>query len=226
MAIVKAYGITVSTTILGTAVGLFVTAMTGYILSQKDFDWRNKFSFFFYFTLLFNGGVVPWYILCVKYLKLSDNYLALVLPFMLNVFYILVMKSFMNSVPYSISESARIDGANDFAIFLKLIIPLSKPALASIGLFVALGYWNDWYTTFMFIQNQDLYALQYYLFKIISGAQALQRLTYAPIAGVAVMPSEALKLAVVIVTTGPIVLLYPFVQKYFITGLTIGSVKE
>ena len=223
--LLRAYGVTMMATALGTVIALFITAMTGYVLTRKSFLWRNKFAFFFYFTTLFNGGIVPWYILCIRYLKMSDNFLALVIPFMLNVFYILVMKSFMSTIPDAISESAKIDGANDFLIFIRLILPLSKPALATIGLFIALGYWNDWFTSFMFIQDIKLFSLQFYLYKIVTGAQALLRI--ASVVGIdrAKVPTEALKLAMTVITTGPIVLLYPFVQRYFITGLTIGAVK-
>jgi putative aldouronate transport system permease protein len=223
--ILNSYVVTVAVTLAGTILGLFITAMTAYVLSRKDFEWRNKFAFFFYFTTLFNGGIVPWYILCVRYLKLNDNFLGLLLPFMLSVFNILVMKSFMNSIPDAISESGKIDGANDFRVFATLILPLSKPALATIGLFIALMYWNDWFLTYIFIQNSRLYSLQYYLYKIIAGAEALRKLANVPGKEGAIIPTESLKLAMTVITTGPIILLYPFVQKYFVTGLTIGAVK-
>jgi putative aldouronate transport system permease protein len=116
--------------------------MTAYVLTRKDFEWRNKFSFFFYFTTLFSGGLVPWYILLIKYLHFKDNYFALIIPPLIGVFNILIMKSYMSGIPDAISESAKIDGAGDFAIFIKLILPLSKPALATVGLFIALAYWN------------------------------------------------------------------------------------
>ncbi|HZK70835.1 MAG TPA: carbohydrate ABC transporter permease [Clostridia bacterium] len=226
MALFRAYYVTTSVTIIGSILGLFITSMTGYVLSKKDFEWRNKFAFFFYFTTLFSGGIVPWYILCVKYLKLSDNYFALLFPFVLNVFYLIVMKSFMSSIPDAIAESATIDGANDFIIYWRLILPLSKPAMATIGLFIALSFWNDWFSSYMFMQNQKLFSLQFYLYKIIAGQQALQRLAVGtPGRDTGVSPSESLKLAMTVIATGPIVLLYPFVQRYFITGLTVGSVK-
>ena len=223
--LLRAYGVTMAVTIVGTSLGLFITAMTGYVLSRKDFDWRNRFAFFFYFTTLFSGGLVPWYILCVKYLKFNDNFLALFLPSLLNVFYILVMKSFMNAIPEAISESAKIDGANDFRIFAELIMPLSKPALATIGLFIALGFWNDWYFTYMFIQNDKMFTLQYYLYKIVVGADMLAKMGNTPGNSNAVFPTEALKMALTVITTGPILLLYPSVQKYFVSGITIGAVK-
>ena len=224
--LIQSYLVTSSVTVIGAAVGLMITSMTGYVLSRKDFEWRNKFAFFFYFTTLFSGGLVPWYILCVKYLKLSDNYMALLIPSLMNVFYLIVMKSFMSSIPDAISESATIDGANDFTIFLKLILPLSKPALATIGLFIALGYWNDWYLSFMFMQDKRLFSLQFYLYKIVAGQQALQALAVGtPGQQNTVMPTESLKLAMTVIATGPIILLYPFVQRYFVSGLTIGAVK-
>jgi putative aldouronate transport system permease protein len=222
--IINSYIITTTVTSVGTLFGLFITAMTAYVLSRKDFEWRNKFSFFFYFTTIFNGGLVPWYILCVRYLKFNDNILGLLLPFMLSVFNILVMKSFMNSIPTAIIESAKIEGANDFMIFI-LILPLLKPALATIGLFIALMYWNDWFLSYIFMQNQKLFSLQYYLYKIVAGAEALKRLTNVPGRENVIVPTESLKLAMTIITTGPIILLYPFVQRYFVAGLTIGAVK-
>jgi putative aldouronate transport system permease protein len=224
-AILNAYLVTIMATIAGTCFGLFITAMTGYVLSRKDFDWRNKFSFFFYFTTLFSGGLVSWYMLVMKYLKLGDSFFALVFPVMLNVFYIIIMKSFMSTIPLAISESAKLDGANDFKIFIKLILPLSKPALASLGLFIALGYWNDWFLSYMFIQNDHLFTLQFYLYKIVAGADALSKLSFVPGRDSASVPTETLKLAMTVIATGPIVFLYPFVQKYFVSGMTIGAVK-
>lgn len=223
--LLRAYGVTSIATAIGTFFGLFITAMTAYALTRKYFLWRGKFAFYIYFTMLFSGGIVPWYILCVSYLKFSDNILALIIPFMLNVFYILVMKSFMGAIPDAISESAKIDGASEFVTFTRIILPLSKPALATIGLFIALGYWNDWYSSYMFIQNKNLFSLQFYLYKIIAGAEALRGI--ANVAGYnrVTMPTETLKLAMTVIATGPIVLLYPFVQRYFISGLTIGAVK-
>ena len=135
------------------------------------------------------------------------------------------MKSFMSSIPEAITESAKIDGAGDFLIFRKLILPLAKPALATIGLFIALNFWNDWFLAFMFIQDPNKFSLQYYLYKIISGAQALSNLSNSPASDKVVTPTEPLKLAMTVIATGPIVFVYPIIQKYFVKGLTIGSVK-
>lgn len=139
---------------------------------RKDFKWRNKFSFYFYFTTLFNGGLVPWYILMVKYLGLKDTYLSLLIPPMLSVFNIILMKSYIGGIPQALTESAKIDGAGDFTIFVKIILPLIKPALATVGLLIALGYWNDWYNSMLFINNENLYSLQYYLYKIVNNIEA------------------------------------------------------
>ncbi|MEN8904327.1 MAG: carbohydrate ABC transporter permease [Clostridiales bacterium] len=223
--ILRSYGITIFVTVIGTIIGLLFTSMAAYVLSCKEFKYRNYFSFFFYFTTVFSGGIVPWYIVMVRYLNLKNTVLALILPLLLNVFYIIIMKTFMKSIPDAIGESAKMDGAGDFRIFFSLILPLSKPALATIGLFIALNYWNDWFNTMLFIDNDKLYNLQYFLYQILSKLDFMN--AAASQAGVSVpsMPSESFKLAMTVVVTGPIVFLYPFVQKYFIRGITVGSVK-
>lgn len=223
--VLRAYGVTIFVTIIGTLLGLFIIAMTSYVLTCHDFKYRNGFSFFFYFTTIFGGGLVPWYIVIVRYLHLKNSILALIIPLLLNVFYIIIMKTFMKSIPDAIGESARIDGAGDFTIFTRLILPLSKPALATIGLFLALNYWNDWFNTMLFIDNDRMYNLQYFLYQILSKLDFMN--IAAAQAGIPVpeMPSDSFKLAMTVVVTGPIVFLYPFVQKYFIRGITIGAVK-
>ena len=230
MAILRAYGVTASLTVIGTAIGLFIVAMTAYVLQRKDFKWRNKVSFFFYFTTLFSGGLVPWYILMVKYLGLKDSYLSLLLPPLLSVFNIIIMKSYMGGIPQALTESAKIDGAGDFTIFVKIILPLIKPALATVGLLIALGYWNDWYNSMLFINNENLYSLQYYLYKIVNNIEAYKTILAQAGGGTSLgstinMPSESLKMALTIIVTGPIILVYPFIQKYFVSGVTIGAVK-
>ncbi|WP_270164458.1 carbohydrate ABC transporter permease [Paenibacillus sp. SYP-B4298] len=221
----KAYGVTIAVTALGTLLGLFLTAMTAYVLQRKDFKWRNHFSFYFFFTTLFNGGLVPWYLL-INSLKMNDTLFALIVPMLLNVFYIIVMKSFMSSIPEAITESAKIDGAGDFRIFLQLMLPLSKPALATIGLFITLAYWNDWYHALLFISKDQLMPLQYYLYKMLGNMDGMRRAMISSGAVVTMnIPTESLKMAMTIVATGPILLAYPFVQRYFVQGLTIGAVK-
>jgi putative aldouronate transport system permease protein len=223
--LIRAYGVSIFITVTGTAVGLFIIAMTAYVLSRKDFKYRNKFAFFFYFITLFNGGLVATYIFVIRYLHLKNSYLALILPVMINVFYLLIMRSFMTAIPESISESAKIDGAGDFTIFLKLILPLSKAGLATIGLFIALDYWNDWYNAMLYLTDYKKFPLQYMLYNMLSATEAMSRISSASKIPAGEMPSQSLKLAMSIVATGPIILVYPFVQKYFVKGITVGAVK-
>jgi putative aldouronate transport system permease protein len=224
--LINAYIVTVGVTVTGTLIGLFLTSMTAYALSRKDFKWRNHFSFFFFFTTLFSGGLVPWYLLIVNYLHMKNTPFALVIPMVLNVFYIIVMKSFMSGIPEAIVESAKIDGAGDFRIYAQLILPLSKPALATIGLFLALAYWNDWYNALLFVSNEKLVPLQYYLYKMLGNMDGMRKaMMSAGAVNTSSLPSEGLKMAMTVVATGPILAVYPFIQKYFVQGMTIGAVK-
>jgi putative aldouronate transport system permease protein len=223
--IIRAYGVSIFVTVVGTGLGLFITTMTSYVLSRKDFKYRNKLSFFFYFTTLFNGGILSMYIFMVRYLHLKNSYLSLILPLIINAFYLIVMRTFISSIPDSISESARIDGAGDFTIFIKLIMPLSKAGLATIGLFYALDYWNDWYHAMLYMTDYKKYPLQYMLYSMISTTEALSRISQVTNVAMVEVPSNSLKLTMTVVATGPIILVYPFVQKYFVKGITIGAVK-
>lgn len=223
--ILRAYGTTIGVTVIGTVLAVFIATMTGYVLSRKDFPWRNKFSFFFFFTTLFSGGLVPSYMLCIRYLHFRNNYLGILLPLMFSVWNMIIAKSFMNGIPGAITESAKIDGANDIVIFIRLILPLSKPLLATLGLFSALAYWNDWYNCMLYITNENMFILQYYLQRMLGSAEAMRLV--AEKSGIALpsVPLESMKMAMTVIATGPIVLLYPFVQRYFVKGLTIGAVK-
>ncbi|WP_040952260.1 carbohydrate ABC transporter permease [Gorillibacterium massiliense] len=223
--IFKAYEVSIGVTVIGTALGLFLTSMAGFVLSRKDFKYRDSLSFFIYFTTLFSGGLIPWYILIVNNLGWKDNYMALVVPGLMSAWNIILMKNFMKSIPDSIVESAKIDGAGDFLIYLKLILPLSTPGLATIGLFMGLGYWNDWFSANVFITTEAKYPLQFLLYKILASAAVLKTDVALNLAADVKPPAETLKMAVAIVVTGPIILLYPFVQRYFVKGLTIGAVK-
>ena len=224
-AILKSYGMTISVTAIGTFLSVLMATMTGYVLSRKDFPWRNQFSFFFFFTTLFNGGLVPWYLMCTRYLNFKNSIIGLILPLMFSVWNMIIAKSFMAGIPAEITESAKIDGANDITIFAKLILPLSKPLIATLSLFAALAYWNDWYNCMLFVTNEDMFTLQYYLQRILGSAEAMR--IVAEKSGIALpsIPLEGMKMAMTIIATGPIVLLYPFVQRYFVKGLTIGAVK-
>lgn len=225
VSVLTAYGNTIGVTLVGTFLAIWLATMTGYVLSRKDFPYRNGFSFFFFFTTLFSGGLVPWYMICTRYLNFTNSYLGLVVPLMFSVWNMIIAKSFMSGLPMAITESAKIDGANDLAIYFRIILPLSKPLIATLGLFSALAYWNDWYNCMLFIKNENMFNLQYYLQRMLGSAQAMR--IVAEKSGIALpsVPLEGMKMAMTIVATGPIVLLYPFVQRYFVKGLTIGAVK-
>ncbi|WP_347223930.1 carbohydrate ABC transporter permease [Bacteroides congonensis] len=199
--------------------------MTAYVIARQDFKYRNQLSFFFYFTTLFNGGMVCTYIFYIQYLHLKDNLLALILPSMFNVFYLLIMRTFVAAIPTALIESAKIDGAGEYKIFFRIILPLLKSGLATIGLFLALGYWNDWYNAMLYMNDEKRYPLQYMLYSLMQKTQAMAAIASQANIQMIDMPSNSLKLAMAVVATGPIVLVYPFVQKYFVKGVTVGSVK-
>ena len=224
--VIGSYIVTLGITIVGTAVGLFIVAMTGYALQRQDFLYRNKISFYIYFTTLFSGGLVPFYLLITQFLHLKDNYLAVLLPGLLSPFLIIMMKSFTKSIPHEITESAKIDGAGDFTIFLRIILPMSTPALATIGLFIALGYWNEWYNSMLFLSpNMEYRPLQLFLYNVITSADFIRNSAASSNVPPQDVPLESMKMATAVVATGPVILFYPFVQKYFITGITVGAVK-
>ncbi|NLG81841.1 MAG: carbohydrate ABC transporter permease [Bacilli bacterium] len=224
--VLHAYVVTIGVTVVGTISALIVMSMGAYVLYRKDFRYRNTFAFMFYFTTLFSGGLIPWYIMIVGVLGWKDSYLALIVPSLCSSWNLLLLRNFMRSIPDSIVESALIDGANDFRIYRQLILPLATPGLATIGLFVALGYWNDWFNANLFLTKQKMFPLQYFLYKLLANAQFLNSPTGSYVAAyVESPPDHSLKMAMACVATGPIILLYPFLQKYFVKGLVLGAVK-
>ena len=225
--LLRAYGVTIFVTVVGTLLGLFLTSMAAYVLSSRNFRYRYQMSFFFYFTSIFGGGLVPWYIFNTKYLHFHNNIIALILPILINVTYLLILKSYMAGIPEALYESARLDGAGDFTIYRRVAMPLCKAGLATVGLFIALNYWNDWYDAMLFLDEgrSDLYPLQYFLNNILTKAQAISAAAARSGLPISEVPSEPMKLAMTVVATGPIILLYPFLQKYFVKGVTIGAVK-
>lgn len=230
MVVVRAYLTTITLTIVGTVVGLLMQTMTAYVLARKDFEWRNGFSFFFYFTTLFSGGLVPSYILISQTLNLKDNYLALLLPLLFSVYNLLIMKSYIMAIPESLIDAAKIDGCGEVRTLFQVVFPLIKPALATVGLFIALAYWNDWYQAMLYIKSETKYPLQYFLFQQVNNIEAYKKLIANNSVSSAVvssmsLPTQTLKMALTIVVTGPIILAFPMVQKYFVQGITIGAVK-
>jgi len=225
-AILRAYGVTIFTTVVGTALGMFFITMAGFVLQRKDFKYRNQFAFYIYFTTLFGGGLVPWYIMLTKYMKLMDTYTVLIYPGLMTPFLIILMRSFIKSaIPDELVESAKIDGANDFRIYRSIVLRLSMPGIATVGLFLALQYWNDWFLSSLFINDTRKYQLQFYLYNIINTVQFIRDMAISSGVSIGNPPTEAMRMAMSVVVTGPIVFLYPFVQRYFVKGLTIGAVK-
>ena len=222
----KSYGLTITLTLCGTVVGLLIIAMTGYALQRKDFPLRNAISFYIYFTSLFSAGLAPYYLLMTQTYKLNDSYLAVFFPLLMSPWLIILMKNFVKAIPHEITESGKIDGAGDMVIFTRLILPMLKPALATIGLFLALGYWNEWYQSSLFLSSRvAVKPLQFQLYKVVNETQSLKNSIAGQYITLTDVPTESLKMATAVMATGPIVFLYPFVQKYFIGGITVGAVK-
>lgn len=222
----KSYALTIIMTLVGTTLGLSIISMTGYALQRKDFHFRNAISFYIYFTSLFSAGLAPYYLLMTQTYHLQDNYLAVLLPLLMSPWLIILMKNFVKAIPHEITESGKIDGAGDMKIFVSLILPMLKPALATIGLFLALGYWNEWYQSSLFLGSKvAVKPLQFTLYEVVNKIDALKNSVAGQFVNIADIPQESVKMANAVLATGPIVLLYPFVQKYFISGITVGAVK-
>ncbi|MCA0757370.1 carbohydrate ABC transporter permease [Paenibacillus sp. N4] len=217
-------------TVIGTIVGVFSSAMVAYVLSRKDFIARKPVSLVFVLTLYFSGGLIPMYML-MRDLHLINSFWVYILPGIVNAWNIFVIRSYMDGLPYSLQESAKIDGASDLTIFFRIILPLCKPVLATIALFVAVGQWNSWFDTFIYNSSaQHLSTLQYELMKILANTTAGASSADAARAGdpsvAARVSPESIRAAITIVATLPILTIYPFLQKYFVSGLTLGAVKS
>ena len=225
--ILNAYKISIIVTVAGTLLSLIINAMMAYAISRKDLKYRRFLNIFTLITILFNGGMVPWYIVCVNYMHLKDKLIALIIPYLANAWYIFLLRNYVQAIPDEMHESAKIDGAGEYTIFFKIIFRLMTPALATVGLFTALGYWNDWWLGLMLIDNQKLQPLQLLLRTVVSNitfiktspnASAISQLFSA-------IPTEGIKMAICVITIGPIIFLYPFVQRYFVKGIMVGAVK-
>ncbi len=224
-ALLRSYLVTILLTSIGVICSLFLSSLASYVLSCKSYKYRNKISFFIFFTTLFSGGLVPYYILMVNVYNMKDNFLSMLIPSLFSVWNIIIMKSYMASIPTEIFESAKIDGAFHLRMFISIALPLSVPILATIGLFIGLNYWNEWYNAMLFIDNRNLYPLQYFLYRMLNSGSFAEAVSKGARLSIQELPRESMKMAVIILSTMPIFIIYPFVQKYFIRGLTIGSVK-
>ena len=226
--ILKGLGLSVVVTIVGTACSILMTVLFAYPISRKELPHRNLFSFLVFFTMLFNGGLVPTYMMYTQIFHIKNTIWALIVPSLLmNAFYIIMMRSFfLSNIPDSLIEAARIDGAGEFRILFRIVLPLSKPMLATLALMVGLGYWNDWMNSLYYITDDSLYTLQAILNNIITSITFLQSSTMGSVASaVSAMPSTGIRMAIAVVGVIPVLLIYPFFQKYFIKGIVVGGVK-
>lgn len=219
------YGVTIIVTIAGTALGVLLTAAYAYTLSHRKVKYRNILSFLTFLTMLFGAGLVGFYMLIANWLHLKDSIWALILPYLLNPFYAFILVSYYRTLPYELNEAATVDGANDIYIFFRIIWPISLPVIATVSLFYALQYWNDWYLSLLFIDNYKMLPLQMMIRQLMSNLNVMAYVSGSQTQYNVVVPTYGMQLAIVCVTIGPIVLVYPFIQRFFIKGLTLGSVK-
>ncbi len=227
--ILHALWVSVYVTVLGTVIGVALTCLLGYVLSRKEHKLNGFLTIMIFIPMVFGGGMAASYVINTQVMKLTDTMWALILPLAVSSWNVTISRTFFRStIPDSIIESAKIDGASQMTIFFRIVLPISKPVLATIGLFLAFGYWNDWFQAKLYISNDQLYSLQTMLNQM---QENLQFLTKNPTAGLTVadlkknMPSESVRMAIAFVVAVPIACIYPFFQKYFISGLTVGAVK-
>ncbi|MCJ7739673.1 MAG: carbohydrate ABC transporter permease [Anaerolineae bacterium] len=223
------YQVSTFVTVVGTFLSVALMSGVAYALSVKKFKFRNQLSFYIYFTMIFSGGLIPWFITC-RALGLYDNIWALIVPMLMNPWWIFILRNYFNGLPGEIMESAVIDGASDWTILTRIVLPLSMPVLATTALFVAVGYWNDWWHGVILLDFAEFRPLQVIILRIINSIRAIrQAMAMEGGSSLAIssaqIPAKSIRMAIVVVTIGPIILLYPFVQRYFIKGLTVGSVK-
>lgn len=226
--IISAYKITILTTVMGTLISVLVISLYAYALSRPNLIGKKFFTFYVFFTMLFSGGLVSWYMICTQLLYIQNTIWALILPYTMNAWYVIILRTFYStSVPEAMIESARIDGAGEILIFFKMVIPIAVPGIATIALFQTLTYWNDWWLAINLITEPKMYNLQIYLQNLLANVENLKNSADVATANTAVaeMPAEGTRMALCIVATGPILIVYPFFQKYFIQGLTVGAVK-
>lgn len=226
--LVRSYGITIFVTVVGTLFSLSITATFAYVLSRKDYAYNRLLTILMLFTMLFNGGIVANYMVNTQLLGLGNSVWALILPMSFNAFYVVVLRTFYKSIPSEILEAARVDGASEFRTFFRIILPLSKPGLATIGMFTMIAYWNDWFLGMLYIVDQKKYPVQTLLWSMQNSLEFMKQssvnaLEYAEMAQNA--PTDSGRMALTVLVVLPILLAYPFFQKYFVKGLTVGSVK-
>jgi putative aldouronate transport system permease protein len=223
----QGYMVTVFVTVVGTLSSLFVMSMLAYVMSMKRLKGRNAIAFYVFFTMIFVPGIVPWFLTCRNLLGLKDNIWALILPMMVQPFWVFVLRNFFAALPSEIMESAYMDGASDATILFRIVLPLSTPVLATVGLFMAVAYWNDWFLGVMLLDFAPWRPLSIIVLRMVNNAEAIQEAMQQPgvAPNLASLPTLAIRMATAVVTIGPVIFIYPFVQRYFVKGLTLGGIK-
>ncbi|WP_082423060.1 carbohydrate ABC transporter permease [Paenibacillus dakarensis] len=228
LVLIRAYSNTFFITVVGTLLSILMTSIIGYAISRRDYSLRSPLTVFVFIPMMFSGGLVPFYILMTQYLHMKNSLWAIILPGLISPFYILIMKGFMSKVPYEIIESAKMDGASEWRIFFRIILPLSTPALATLSLFIAFNYWNEWFNALLFIDDDKLVPLQLLLVRIINTLDFLRNNSqYIQGLGIDLsqFPNESVRMALVVLVAGPMMFVFPFFQRYFVQGMTVGSLK-
>jgi putative aldouronate transport system permease protein len=224
--ILRSYGITALVTAIGTLLGLLIMSLLAYVMARQDFTWRRPLSFFVFFTMLFNGGLVPTYILITQTLKLRDTLLVLILPYLVVPWFVFLLRTYFQTLPKEFIESAKMDGANEWQIYTRIVMPLSVPAIATVALFLILMFWNDWWLALLYINEPSLYPLQYLLFAILRNAEFLSTNANASaMLGSVQVPLQTTRMAMAVIAMGPVALAFLFLQRYFIRGITLGGIK-
>jgi len=223
--LINGYLVTAFSTTVGTVTSLFVTSLLAYALSRQDYVFRKKISFMVIFTLLFNGGMVPWYMLISNYYKLKNTVWVLILPYLINSWNVIILRTFFQGIPKEMIEAADIDGSSEFRTFFSIIVPQSTPSLAAVGFLIMLRYWNDWYLSMLFIEKSNLHTLQYMIYNMMNKVREMMQDASAGNMSLEDMPTETVRMATVFLASGPVLFVFPFFQKYFVKGLTVGSVK-
>ncbi len=221
--IMRAYGITFISTFFGFVGGLICTIMLAYSMSRKEFTYRKAVTLTVLFTMLFHAGLFPSYIWITKYLNLKNNILVMIIPGFVTAWYVMLMKSFFEAIPEEIIEAAIVDGCNNMRILFRIVIPLSKPAIATVSLFIILKYFNDWQTSMLYMDSSKV-SIQYFLYKTMNNLSEAQNSTIG-FSSYEDFPQEPVRMAIAVITVFPIIVLFPFLQKYFVRGITIGAVK-
>lgn len=225
----RSFLVSVFVTVVGTALSVLIMAMIAYPLSRSDYQYRNIIAVIVFFTMLFSGGLVPYYILVSRYLRLTNNIFVLILPTLVNGFHVIMLRTFFQTIPTGVIESCKLDGASEYRIFWQFILPLSKPALATVAFLGALARWNDWFTPMLFISKNELLPLQYMLHRIMTDLMFLTQNTSAAaaaqIGNMGGIPSETIRMAMMVVAAGPMLFVFPLFQKYLVKGMTVGAIK-